>query len=158
MLLKNYSGMFLESCFIKSKTIHSENSSNTKLKHFQIKFRILCSFYSAIQLPVKTIFGTKVIFSFPNKIATSVIGFYSVPSSLPTKWCRWEIASYWQSEQSSFFSLLPCDTLHTNTLFSDQLSRQVSSGVNLVFITNTVPKWSKQRESSGFLIVFASCA
>lgn len=142
--------MFLESCFIKSKTIHSEKFLPifTQLKHFQIKFNILCSFYSAIQLPVKTIhffpqnFGTKVIFSFPNKIATSVIGFYSVPSSLPTKWCRWEIASYWQSEQSPFFSLLPCDTLHTNTLFSDQLSRQVSSGVNLVFITNTVPKSS----------------
>lgn len=31
------------------------------------------------------IFGTKVIFSSPNKIATLVMGFYSVPSSLPTK-------------------------------------------------------------------------
>lgn len=74
-------------------------------------------------------FWWRGVFSALNKIATVVIRFCRSCDSSLVEWCRWEIASYWQSEHKAFF-LLPSDTKHTNSPIPWSPSQQELTALN----------------------------
>lgn len=74
-------------------------------------------------------FWWRGVFSALNKIATVVIRFCRSCDSSLVEWCRWEIASYWQSEHKAFF-LLPSDTKHTNSPIPWSPSQQEFTALN----------------------------
>lgn len=74
-------------------------------------------------------FWWRGVFSALNKIATVVIRFCRSCDSSLVEWCRWEIASYWQSEHKAFF-LLPSDTKHTNSPIPWSPSQQEFTTLN----------------------------